>query len=85
MRLGFLLGFVLGGAIASLLGRGEEGREGAADGAEGGAAHVNPVAERVKHQVGDARDAAREAQLEKESEMLRMYDEMIHRKAEPKP
>ena len=82
MRLGFFLGFIIGGGIASLLSRmKEEGapepvRDGLAKATESG----NPVVDRIKGQVREAREAAREAQLEKEAEMRRELDNLVHRK-----
>ncbi len=88
MRLGFILGFLTGGGIASFLGRMKEQAEVATeeaalrvgDAAEAASGKVNPVIGRVKQQVNDARDAAREAQLEKEAEMRQTYENMVHRK-----
>lgn len=89
MRFGFILGFLVGGGIASLLARpeempaGDEPLKAASQAAGAAAAQVHPVIDRVKHQLDEARDAAHEAQLEKEAEMLRLYDAMIHRKDVP--
>jgi hypothetical protein len=77
VRLGFVLGFLIGGAIATLLGKSQEVE---APGLEGGSA---PRSNPIKQHVDEARDAAKEAQLEKEAEMLRLYDEMVHRKGPP--
>jgi hypothetical protein len=86
MRLGFILGFLVGGGIASLLARPHE--EPAAvleDAATTAQAEGHAVADRIKNQVDEAKDAAREAQLEKEAELLQLYDDLIHRKEPPPP
>ena len=77
MRLGFILGFLLGGGIATLLGKTSPVD---APGLEGEAsARTNPI----KQHVEEAKDAAMEAKLEKEAEMLQLYDDMVHRRTPP--
>jgi len=74
MRLGFILGFLFGGGIATLL-----GNPSAADtpGVTGeGSARANPI----KQHIEEAKEAALEAKLDKEAEMLRLYDDMVHRR-----
>lgn len=91
MRLGFFIGFVIGGAVASLLARSpeqvsdavEEAAIATDDAKDLAAAEVRQVTGLVKHQVEEACEAAKEAQLEKEAEMLRMYEDMVHRKEPP--
>jgi hypothetical protein len=81
MRLGFVLGFLIGGAIATLLGQAEDDGDGVpAVSGSGSGARSNPL----KQHVDEARDAAREARMEKEAEMLRLYDTMVHRTEPPK-
>jgi hypothetical protein len=70
MRLGFILGFLIGGGVAALMARMQE---------RGAAGRESPLVGRVRHQFEEARDAAREAQLEKEAEMRREFDELVHR------
>ena len=84
MRLGFILGFLVGGGAASLIARSaEEAASLAGEASDAAAEKGNPVVGHLKHQVNEARDAAREAQLEKEAEMQLMYEEMVHRKDTP--
>ena len=78
MRLGFVLGFLIGGAIATLLGKTSEVE---APAIEGG---TPPSANALKHHVEEAKEAAREAKVEKEAEMLRLYDSMVHRPEPPR-
>ena len=85
MRLGFILGFLFGGGVASLMARVKEKEPSpaATDEPERSVrGTAGPVVERVKHQLDEAREAAREAQMEKEAEMRRMLDDMVHRKGE---
>ena len=85
IRLGFFLGFLVGGGIASLLARLKDEESAGAHGESTrmAGARGNPVVERIKQQLSEAQDAAREAQMEKEAEMRRMYDNLVHRKFEP--
>jgi hypothetical protein len=91
MRLGFFLGFLIGGAIASVIARSpdevehaiDDARELASDVPGATRAEAREIRGKIKHHVEEARDAAKEAQLEKEAEMLRMYEEMVHRPAPP--
>ena len=79
MRIGFVLGFLIGGAIATLLGKPADSVDGPSALTVSGSGRTNPL----KQHVDEARDAAKEAQLEKESELLRLYDAMVHRKEAP--
>jgi hypothetical protein len=80
MRLGFVLGFLIGGGIATLLGQSQDSLDGPSAVSENAAsAKSNPL----KKHVEEARDASKEAQLEKEAELLRLYDAMVHRKEPP--
>ena len=84
MRLGFILGFLFGGGIAALLSQThEEPADAIEESAAAASTQGNAVKARIKHQVDDVKDAAREAQLEKEAEMLRLYDDLVHRKGPP--
>jgi hypothetical protein len=81
VRLGFFLGFLIGGAVATLLARSNEEHSQALVGDRppppGKSPH--PIVDRIAQQVSNAQDAAREAQLEKEAEMQQLYEEMVHR------
>jgi hypothetical protein len=79
IRLGFILGFLLGGGVASLLAQSQAEDAELAAGEQTG----NPVVAGFKRQLREARQAATEAQLEKEAEMLRLRDDMIHRRETP--
>jgi hypothetical protein len=80
MRLGFILGFLIGGGIATLLGQ-AHGEDDVIPSVSGSDSPASGNA--LKQHVSTARDAAKEAQLEKEAEMLRLYDAMVHRKEPP--
>ena len=92
MRLGFVLGFLIGGGVASFISRPREEREHALnevsltanDAADATASQVQPYVDRIREQIDEARDAAREAQLEKEAELERMYEEMVRPKDDPR-
>ena len=85
IRLGFFLGFLMGGAAAALLARSqdEDAPEIVTDRPPASGRSPHPIVDRIAQQVSDAQDAAREAQLEKEAEMQRLYESMVNR--EPKP
>jgi uncharacterized membrane-anchored protein YhcB (DUF1043 family) len=72
--MGLILGLLIGGGIGALIARLQEQRE--SQPSEAGQAH--PVVDRIKHQFEEARGAAREAQAEKEAEMERMFDDLVH-------
>lgn len=85
MKLGFFLGVIIGSAIAALLQA--EPVEAPDDAVllttpSSGTTPTDPqqVANALKSQLQEAREAARIAALEKEAEMLLEYERTIHRK-----
>jgi hypothetical protein len=70
MRFGIFLGFLIGAAIASLLGSAERAELGAESG--GG------LIDKLKRQADEARAAARAASEEKQAEMLRDWERTRH-------
>jgi hypothetical protein len=72
MRLGIFLGFLIGAAIASLLGSAESAKPG-----EEPAGLIG----RLKRQAEEARAAGREAAEQKQAEMLRDWDRTRHHEA----
>ena len=73
IRLGFILGFLAGGGFAAFL-----AQLGAEDAEE-----PNPVLAGLKQQVEQAREAGQEAKQEKEAEMIRLHDDLVHRRVPP--
>jgi hypothetical protein len=82
IRLGFILGFLIGGGIASLLARSHDDGAPLVTDRPATARSKHPIVDRISQQLSEAQSAAHEAQLLKEAEMQRMFDEMVHR--EPK-
>ena len=76
MRLGVLLGFLIGAAIASLLASSET-KESGADGHRG-----SPLA-KLKQRTEEARAAGREAADEKQAEVLQEWERSLHGDATP--
>jgi len=73
-RLGLLLGFLVGAAVASFISLAErEEKEGPEAPPAGG------VVEALRRQASQAMRAGREAAGEKEAEMQRRFDEATHR------
>jgi hypothetical protein len=75
MRLGILLGFLVGAAIASRLITGETGEQTEPGGV---VAEGEGFMAKLKRQANEARDAARQASEEKEAEMLREWEQTRH-------
>jgi hypothetical protein len=73
MRLGILLGFLVGAAIASLISSSEMGETEA--GTQPGG-----VVDKIKRHAEDARAAAREASEQKQAEMLHDWEQSRHSK-----
>lgn len=84
MRLGFFLGFLLGAGLASFLSMAKraEAPDDAALLSSTPSQRSNQVLDKIKQQAREAREASKEAAMEKEAEMLRAYDEAVHRKPE---
>jgi hypothetical protein len=76
MRLGFILGFLLGAALASLFSAAEREKQ-APEGARGSG--PQQILSALKQHVRDAKEAAQEASLEKQAEMQRDYEAAKHR------
>lgn len=81
VRLGFFLGFLIGGGIASLLlrSRDEDVSAVVSDRPPEAGKSKHPVVDRIAEQFTEAQNAAHEAQLEKEAEMRRLYEDLVHR------
>jgi len=74
MRLGFLIGFLIGAGIASLISSSEAPEPGEATVSHGGAGLID----KLKRQAEEARAAAREASEEKQAEMLHDWEQTRH-------
>jgi hypothetical protein len=87
MRLGIILGFLLGAAVASILSRQKEAEERlatmeapTASQAIGEAEDAGKgIVDKVKFRLDEARAAAREEAQEKEAELTRQFEETIER------
>ena len=86
VRLGFFLGFLIGGGIASLLlrSRDEEASALVTDRPPEAGKSKHPVVDRIAQQFNEAQSAAHAAQLEKEAEMRRLYEDLVHRPEAPR-
>ncbi len=78
MRLGVLLGFLIGAAIASLLGSKDSSQAEGDSGTFG-----NVLLEKLKQQTDEARFVAREASEEKQAEIMRDWEQSRHQDAKP--
>jgi hypothetical protein len=71
MRFGFLIGFLIGAAIASLTSMSEQ------DDMPSTSKPSGPL-EQIKRQAKEAREAGRQAAADKEAAMLRDWDDSRH-------
>ena len=80
MRLGFFVGFLIGAAIASILGKGQREEAPSTPGeavqrlTDEASSDGSPL-DQLKARLQEAKAAAKEAAAEKESELLRRYNE----------
>jgi hypothetical protein len=79
MRLGFIIGFLIGAAVASLISISQDEDKEPLPAAEEEVPAARQLLERVRRQTRAARQAGREAAAEKEAEMLRAWEAARHR------
>jgi hypothetical protein len=75
-RKGFLFGFLIGSAAASLISQPETAEAPESDTPPSTKLSTNPAIERLRRHANEALSAAREAASEREQELKRQFDEM---------